>query len=134
MIGAGGDELLCDFAETYGVLEPRALGARRMAVLACGLRDTSRIRQKLSGMRAGMDTQLLASAVDLLGLLAWHSCCKPGTERPASVLAQLSGDGPGGEGERPVRVFDTAADFEAARGRILKQAGERRAKEAGHGN
>lgn len=70
MIKAGEDELVCDFAETYGILEPRALGAGKMAVLACGLRDTARIRQKLCGARAGTDTQLLACAVDLLGLIA----------------------------------------------------------------
>lgn len=140
MIEAGEDELFCDLAETYGVLEPRALGAKRMAVLACGLRDTARIRQKLCGARAGTDTQLLASAVDLLGLLAWRLCCKPGTARPASVLEQLTGGACGGaalaEGAADFTVygFDTAAEFEAARSTILKQAEKRQGKEAEHGD
>lgn len=143
MIGAGEDELFCDFAETYGILEPRALGAKKMAVLACGLRDDSRIKQKLVGTRIRTDTQLLASAVDFLALLAWRICCKPGAERPASVLAQLEGGGPGGlsqaggpdgAGASLVIGFDTAEDFEAARSRILKQAEKRQGEEAEHGN
>ena len=133
MIEAGEDELLCDFAETYGVLEPRTLGARKMAILACGLRDNARIRQKLCGARAGTDTQLLASAVDLLG---WRFCCKPGSQRPASVLAQLTGGagGTGGEEASPVLGFDSAEAFEAARSGILKQAEKRRGKEERHGD
>ena len=136
MIEAGADELLCDFAETYGVLVPRTLGARKMAILACGLRDNARIRQKLCGARAGTDTQLLASAVDLLGLLAWRFCCKPGSQRPASVLAQLTGGagGTGGEEASPVLGFDSAEAFEAARSGILKQAEKRRGKEERHGD
>lgn len=137
MIGAGEDELFCDFVETYGILDPRALGAKRMAVLACGLRDDSRIKQKLAGTRIGTDTQLMASAVDFLALLAWRICCKPGTERPASVLETLERGGSGGtsEPEGPGIIgFDTGEDFEAARSRILKQAEERHGKEADHGN
>lgn len=137
MIGAGEDELFCDFAETYGILDPRALGAKKMAVLACGLREDARIKQKLADTRIGTDTQLLASAVDFLALLAWRICCKSGTERPPSVLAQLEGGGSNGTNSAdasPVCGFDTAEDFEAARDRILKQAKERQGKEADHGN
>lgn len=137
MIGAGEDKLFCDFVETYGILDPRALGAKKMAVLACGLRDDSRIKQKLAGTRIGIDTQLLASAVDFLGLLAWRICCEPGTERPASVLMKLERggtDGAGDEAGSGVIGFDTGKDFEAARSRILKQAEERQGKEANHGN
>lgn len=137
MIGAGEDELFCDFVETYGVLDPRALGAKKMAVLACGLRDDSRIKKKLSGTRIGTDTQLLASAVDFLGLLVWRICCPNGTERPASVLAKLERGGAGGTGDAEgsgVIGFDTAEDFEAARHSILMQAEERQRKEVRHGD
>lgn len=136
MIGAGEDELFCDFVETYGILDPRALGAKRMAVLACGLRDDSRIKQKLADTRIGTDTQLLASAVDFLGLLAWRICC-PGAERPASVLSLLEGGGSGNIDSAeasPVLGFDTAENFEAARNSILMQAEKRQRKEAAHGN
>lgn len=140
MIGVGEDELFCDFVETYGILDPRALGAKKMAILACGLRDDSRIKQKLVGRRIGTDTQLMASAVDFLALLAWRICCKSGTERPESILAQLEGDGSGSAGgagraeASPVLGFNNAEDFEAARSRILKQAEKRQGEEADYGN
>lgn len=137
MIGAGEDELFCDFVETYGILDPRALGVKKMAVLACGLRDDARIKQKLAGTRIGTDTLLLASAVDMLGLLAWRICCKPGSERPASVLTQLMGGDSGGTDSAetsPVIGFDTGEDFNAARSKIIKQAEKRQGEEAKHGD
>lgn len=43
MIRANEDALICDFAETYGVLDYRAHGARLAGTLASGLRSDARI-------------------------------------------------------------------------------------------
>lgn len=119
----GEDDLFCDLAEVYGVLAPRALGARRLAVLAGGLPESARVRRRQSGALAGTDTVLLAHLADLLGILCWQLGGAKEAQRPPSFAAMLLGadEAPGADG------FDSAADFEAARARILKEA-------AGHGN
>lgn len=121
MMHTGEDELFCDLAEVYGVLDPRALGARRLAMLANGLPDGARVRRKQSGALAGMDTVLLAHLVDLLGLLCWQIGGAKEGQRPASFAAQLLGM-PDTPDAQDVYGFDSAADFEAARAQILKEA------------
>lgn len=119
MLAADRDALVCDLAETYGILEYRALPAGLLAVLASGLRENARIRQTLAAQPADTHTLLLAAMVDRLSFLAWAQTkqAQQGTGRPPSVLQALLGQphAPGG----PV-AFDTAADYEAARARILK--------------
>lgn len=118
MLRTGGDALLCDLAETYGVLEPRSLGAAHLAALACGLPEDARVyRQAAGGARVKTDTLLRAHIADLLGVLVWHLCCPPDTPRPESLLAQLLGEKTGGEDGG----FDTAEEFEAARRAILEE-------------
>ena len=69
MLAAGRDELACDLAETYGILDYRGLPARRLAVLAAGLREDSRIKLRMSGARVPLETLLLASIADALNAL-----------------------------------------------------------------
>lgn len=128
MLCAGEDELLCDLAETYGVLEPRALGAERLAVLAAGLDEGSRIRRRMAGVRGGLETQLLAAVLDQLALLRWQLAGGRPEQRPVSVLEQLCGrPTPGKTGGRDetrqngaLQSFDSPAAFEKARARALK--------------
>ena len=65
MISADRDALLCDFAETYGIYDFRALPAFTLATLAVGLRDDSRIKMKMHGTRITRTETLLAGAVTL---------------------------------------------------------------------
>ncbi len=116
MLAADRDALICDLAESYGILEYRALPAWLLAVLASGLRENARIRQRLAAQPADTHTLLLAAVV----VLAWAQTkqAQQGTGRPPSVLQALLGQphAPGG-----LVAFDTAADYEAARARILKE-------------
>ena len=64
-------ELICDFAETYHILDWRTLPLTTAAALSVGLRDNSRVKMKLAGVEAGQDTLLLAAIVDRLSLLWW---------------------------------------------------------------
>lgn len=115
MIAADEGALECDLAETYGILEHRSLGARKLATLAAGLRENSRIKSKLSGQAFPHDTLLLASAVDMLSLLWWAQTedGQHGQNRPASVLRLFTG-----EAKTPaaddILCFDSATAFEAA--------------------
>ena len=67
MVRADEDALICDFAETYHIYDYKRLPLSTAAALAVGLRDTSRIKMKLSGAVVANDIQLMAAAVDRPG-------------------------------------------------------------------
>ena len=121
MVAADEGALACDFMETYHIMDWRALPARRAALFAYGLREDARIRLKLSGAKARLDTMLLAMAVDALNTLVWQNtqAGHDGRDHPRSVLALLRGDA---EGEKP--GFDTAEEFNAWRESILHTGGD----------
>ena len=116
MVAADEGALACDFMETYTTMDWRALPARRAALFAYGLREDARIRLKLSGAKARLDTMLLAMAVDALNTLVWQNtqAGHEGRDHPRSVLALLRGDP-----EPEKRGFDTPEEFDAWRNSLL---------------
>ena len=118
MAAAAPDELVCDMAETYHVLDWPALGLPLAATLAGGLRETSRTCMALSHVPVQTDTMLLGKITDTLNWLAWIKTKdgSKGRNRPAPVLDTLLGTAP----KAAATGFSTAADFEAARAEILK--------------
>ena len=112
------DELVCDMAETYHVLDWRALGLPLAATLAGGLRETSRTCMALNHAPITTDTLLLGAMADSLQLLVWSKTkdAQHGRTRPAPVLDTLLGTAR----RRKVTGFATAAEFEAAKAEILK--------------
>ena len=104
--------MVCDFAETYGVLDYKSLPIVTAATLAQGLPDTARIKRKISGAGAA-DTQtaLLAIIADRLGHIAWmfSEAGQQGRDKPASILDTLMG-----RTEPEAEGFDSAEEFCAA--------------------
>lgn len=119
MAAVGEDELICDFAETYHVLEWRELPLKTAAALACGLRPDSRIIQKLTGERVNMHTALIAAVLDRLKILVWQNTedGRSGRNPPKSTYDALTGHGPR---QPQVRGFRSPEAFEAARARIME--------------
>ena len=78
--------LICDLAETYGVLNYRELPVETLAALSAGLRENSRIKMKLAGIKVESDIMLLAAAVDRLTWIAWTKTkdAEKGLNRPKS--------------------------------------------------
>lgn len=115
MVAADADALACDLAETYGILDPRALPVDRLAVLAVGLREDSRIKMRLAGARADLDTLLLAAAADRLSWLVWAKTkdAEKGVNRPTSILAAILGEGDN-DAQGACMAYESAADYEAA--------------------
>lgn len=113
--------LLCDLAETYGIYDVTEHPARRIALFAAGLRDNSRIKMKLSGVKIPEDTILLAYAVDRLSLLVWQKT-KDGAKnrnRPESIAERLLfGDS---KKKKQGLSYATPEDFWAARKAILEK-------------
>lgn len=109
--------LICDLAETYGILDYRGLPVQLLATLASGLREDSRIKTSLSGTKATRGEILLAAAVDRLSIMVWSMTenGRKGIDQPKSVLDAMLGEA-GKTGETV--AFATAEDFEAEWERI----------------
>lgn len=121
MLAADRDALTCDLAETYHVLDMTALPVPLLATLAAGLRGDSRIKMKMAGETATTGELLQAAMLDRLTTLCWMQSKDGahGRRRPPSVVDVISGkDKFKQTNARPV-AYDTPADFERARARIL---------------
>lgn len=93
MIHIGEAELICDLAETYGILNYRELSPDLVATLSCGLRDNSRIKMKISGQKLTIDQMLSALMVDSLQFLSWTKTkqAQKGQNKPESIFSKLMG-------------------------------------------
>ena len=121
MLATDEDALVCDLAETYGILDLEALPVQKLAVLSCGLRDNSRIKLKLAGMKIDTQTFLMAGCYDVLTWLCWTKTesARNGGEPPNGILVKLMGIA------EPENVgYATAEEFWQARDTILKEAQE----------
>ena len=113
MAAAGEEELICDFAQCYHVLDWRGLPLKTAAVLAAGLPEDARIRKKMSGRTCGIDTLILAQIVDLLRWFQWARTedGRKGQNHPESLFLKLAE--PPAEKKDP-GGFRTPEDFMAA--------------------
>lgn len=121
IIATDENALICDLAETYHIYDYRSLPLSRVAIFAVGLRDDSRVKMKISGMKYPANTLLLASAIDRLSLLVWMNS-KDGTNgvnRPKSVFDELMGK----VTEKDIEAFNSSDDYERRRAEILAKGG-----------
>lgn len=117
MICLDEDSLICDFAEYYRIYDYTALSPKYAGVLACGLRENSRIKMKLSEQIVDTSTLLLATIADRIQLLLWQNTedGQKGRNIPESITEKLLGI----NNERDHIVFNTGAEFEAYRERLI---------------
>src|SRR5690625_1664171 len=125
MINLDEEALICDLAETYRIYDYRQLPATRVAVFACGLRDESRIKMKLSGQLVPMETLLLAGISDKLSTLVWFQTAdgQKGKNRPTMLTSFLTKNNES-KSEKDVVVFNSGEDFMDLRNRLIKAGGE----------
>lgn len=118
MIKIDENALICDLAETYHIYNYRQLPADLVAVFSVGLRENARIKMAMSGQRVPLETLLLASIADRLGILAWQNTedGHKGRNAPKEFVSILTEE----PKEREESVFKSGEDFENARARILK--------------
>lgn len=119
MIRQNEDALICDFAETYHVFDYKRLPVQLAAVLAAGLRDESRIKMELAGLKVSPNLAMQAAVIDRLGLLVWFQTkdAVKGRNRPKPLVSSLV------EHRSDVNAFDSGEDFEEERTRILRLIG-----------
>lgn len=120
MIAVGKNELICDLAETYGILDYKALPVKLLATLSVGLRENSRIKMKMTDAKANQTDMMMAGIIDRLSLLVWAST-KDGMEgknRPQLLLDELFGEHI--EGNNKSKGYSTPEEFEKAKMEFLK--------------
>lgn len=101
--------VICDFAETYGILDIERVPVRTLCTLAAGLGLNSRIRLKQSGMKAPWDIVLLAKTIDIL----------LGVDKKSDSLSMMLLETKDEKEESDLMVFDSIEAFEARRAAIL---------------
>lgn len=113
------DALVCDFAETYRVLDMWALPVPLLAVLASGLREDSRIMMKMGGVSYIPAYISAAKAADELAMLLYSFTedAAKGRNRPellSDFIVEKQEPKPTNQG------YDSGEDFLAAWKKITK--------------
>lgn len=90
MLSLDEDAFICDMAETYRIYDYRSVPCKLLGTLAAGLRDDSRIKMKINGVKAGTDTLLLAHILDDTQWLVWSKTkdAEHGRNKPKSIAAR----------------------------------------------
>lgn len=103
--------LYCDLAETYHVFGFESLPVTDLAMLASGLRDNSRIKQKMSGITYPPTELILARMADTVSLFRYGFMeDKKGKNMPYLFTEHLREDD---KTDKP-RSFMSGAEFDAA--------------------
>lgn len=115
MMGLDENALICDLAETYGILDYTRVPVQTLGILCSGLRADARIVQKMMGINADMKSILLARIFDGVQLMLWSRTKNP-TEanRPRSIAETMF------QKEQKYEGYNTGADFMKARAEMLK--------------
>ncbi len=121
MIALDEDALICDLAETYGILSYRSLPADLVAKLSVGLRADSRIKMKLNKIEVPVQTLLLAGILDKLAFLAWAKTTDGSNNinRPFSIVKKILDKET--DKETDIVAFTSGEEFDEARKVFIKR-------------
>lgn len=115
------NEIICDLAQYYNIYDYHSYRPSYIYILVDGLRDDSRFKLKLNGMKTTMDTMLNAITCDYLAKLWWSKTedAEHGTNKPISILLQLLEEDNAENNEKD--GFDSVEEFNNARSRLLRK-------------
>ena len=110
------DEIVCDLAEYYSVLNFLEYKPSFIATLVLGLRDNSRLMMKLANRKITLSESLEALTVDALNLLLWVKTkdSTKGRNKPRSLYDELCED------KKTFNGFNTIEEYEKEKQRILE--------------
>lgn len=106
--------VICDLAETYQILNYRALPITLLATLCVGLREDSRIKMKIGEMNHIPTGILLARIADELSLIHYALTAKEGDKAPDMLMDFITNRLP----QKP-KGFVSGEEFMKARAKIL---------------
>lgn len=114
------DAVLCDLAETYHIYSIEELPISKVALFACGLRDNSRIKLKITGLKVPLETLLLSQILDNFNnyLYSMTKDSKSGINRPQSLtnklIEKVSED-------KEYELFENSEEFNKQWRKLVKQ-------------
>ena len=119
MVNEDEEALMCDLAEVYHIYNMRELSPIKVAVFSCGLRNDSRIKMKLAGLKLDLNTLLLTVCADSLQFMSWCQTdnARKNINRPQSLLSILTND----DKDSGVVRFATGEDFEKYRQEVIER-------------
>ena len=117
------DALICDFAETYHIYDIYQYPCDYIATLAVGLRETSRIMVKLSGLRITPELFAMCDIADSLRILRWWKTKdgQHGRNKPPMLLDVFSEENKKNEKD-DLRGFNSGDDFMREWKRLTEEA------------
>lgn len=118
MVNTDEDALICDLAETYGILNYKGLPLKLVATFSVGLSESSRIIRKINDIPITLEQYLLADILDSAKFIAWAQTqdASEGKNRPKSILNSILNR----EERSNVTGFSSADDYEKARIEIMR--------------
>lgn len=119
MLSLDREAVLCDFAEVYHIYTFKGLSARYIATLAIGLRENSRIKLKMLGVKNCLpDIIINALLIDLVRDIRYifAKYLSLETERGESIVDLIYGK----EQSAKKTGYSSVQEFEEARERIIK--------------
>ena len=120
MIRIDEQALICDLAETYQIYDYKSLPAKLVAIFSVGLRENSRIKMKMAGMKAPIETVMLATITDAINATMW--AITGGNKDKPPRFTELILEKEIKEDAQSVS-FNTPESFEAVRKKILEKGG-----------
>lgn len=115
MLGTDRDAVICDLAETYHVLDYKAVPIMTLAALCAGLHDDSRIKTRMMGLHRIAPSFALIRAADMLTVLNYSLTAKKGDKPPTLYQDIMMSK----QQEKKTSGFASIEEFEAARKRIV---------------
>lgn len=111
------DELICDLAETYHILNYRELPVKLLGTLVAGLAENSRTKLKLNNMSMSQDEVMLISILDHLKILVWQKTKdgQKGKNKPKLLVDEIFNNNKSNDIEK----FIDGASFEKRRKEII---------------
>lgn len=107
------DALMCDLAETYHIYDIRSLPVKLLATFAVGLREDSRIKKKISGVKYSWEELLLARIADRLAAIIWLWGGYGDEKQPPSLLDSML-EGVRQDPEDSFKRYDSPEAFNTA--------------------
>ena len=103
------DLVICDLAETYGILDYTKIRPDTLATLVLGLGYDSRVMRKLRDDPLTYNQALLALIFDALRTIAFNQGHKPGAQKPKSLFKHLTYKK---EEKEELMKFETPEEYE----------------------
>lgn len=106
------DEIICDLAQTYRILNYRELSPSLVATLVLGLDENSRTKKKISGHKLTFEQMLMALIIDNLQFIAWTKtkAAQKGQGKPEGLFNKLMGFDK--KEKEELNSFETPEEFE----------------------